>query len=118
MEAAIILSILSISICVLIGSLLNFQEENNSVLVVSDSTAESEADEETDYQAGFRQGYNAFKEQMDSPNIPSLPKTIKYLRDEGSDEGSIDQEQKAKGYVDGYHRAADSMHCPRQNYSH
>lgn len=104
-------TIATLIICVVVG---RFKKPQNlpKINAISEFSVES-ASEESDYQTGFKEGYNAFKDQMGLSSIPSLPKNIKYLRNE---EEEVDQEQRIKGYVDGYHRAADSMHCP--GYSH
>lgn len=70
--------------------------EGSNVIVVSN----------TAYEEGCMAGHQAFLKQV-GQYIP-MPKSAKYSKDMGVDE----QEEFNKGYVDGYHRAAESLHCP------
>lgn len=58
----------------------------------------------TSYDEGYYNGYHAFLEQFEI-EVPKT-KTIKYLS------YAKDKEDMQRGYVDGYHKAAESIHCP------
>jgi hypothetical protein len=63
----------------------------------------------TAYENGRVAGHYAFLKQV-GQYIP-MPKAAKYSVNMGDDE-----EEFNKGYVDGYHRAAESLHCPREDH--
>lgn len=68
-------------------------------------------DVETDYQIGFKEGFSAFINQTQT-YIPSPSgAVVSYSSYKVEDEES--QEQKTRGYIDGYHRATSLVHCPR-----
>jgi hypothetical protein len=73
--------------------------------------------EESAYQAGFREGFFAFMKQTGqyTPSLNTTSAIYEYTKSkyEKKDE---DNEENLQGYVDGYHKATESMHCPR--YSH
>lgn len=60
----------------------------------------------TAYEHGRMTGHHAFLNQT-GQYIP-MPKIASY-----SSKIEDDEEEFSKGYVDGYHRAAEMMHCPR-----
>lgn len=62
----------------------------------------------TPYRAGYERGYASFLRQM-GEDVP-LPAAVKYTSLDGHDSS----EEESRGYVDGYHRAADLMYCPRR----
>lgn len=81
--------------------------------------------QETDYQAGFRDGFYAFIEQsgqyvagFSSNSNRPVYKYTSSSNDEDQEETSNSSDQRIQGYIDGYHKAADSMSCPRSGYSH
>ena len=69
--------------------------EDSSVVVVNN----------TAYEEGRMAGHYAFLKQ--TGQYMPMQKSAKYSKDMGDDE-----EEFNKGYVDGYHRAAESFHCP------
>lgn len=62
---------------------------------------------ETPYRSGYRRGYESFLEQMGEE--VRLPR-VRYVSNTGHE---VSSEDELRGYVDGYHRAAASVHCPR-----
>lgn len=64
----------------------------------------------TPYRYGFLRGQRNFMLQMGLEDVPSLPPVARYASSESS---GFDSEEEGRGYVDGYHRAADMMYCPR-----
>lgn len=69
---------------------------------------QEEAQVESAYEAGYESGYRAFMMQMGKKVAPVARYAV--LKDSFSPE---DGEEMDRGYVDGYHRAADSFVCPR-----
>ena len=68
----------------------------------------------SDYDFGYKMGYNSLLIQMGQK---TKFKDVRYTSDGGPDR---DSEESSKGYVDGYHRAADEVSrllnctgCPR-----
>lgn len=61
------------------------------------------------YESGFNRGYNAFMAQMGEES--SEKRVFKYTKFEKEIENS--EEEELKGYVDGYHKAAELQYCPR-----
>lgn len=93
------------TICLLLAVIFNYkQKEKLNKLEI----------ENTPYQDGYEQGFNAFCNQMGiEPKYKPKP-SIQYtsmIKEET-------EEDQLKGYVDGYHRASSSMYCPRSNYSY
>lgn len=64
----------------------------------------------TAYEQGFATGYQAFLNQIGRPD-PSPIKIAKY-----SSNVPEDEDEKMRGYVDGYHKATESFNCPRSAY--
>jgi hypothetical protein len=118
------------SFCLAAGVLAYFlgsafvQRHKASPNVVSEASSSSSSSEEvsseveseepielepaTSYEVGYDRGYRAFLEQQ-GVAIPVL-KVARYAT---SLEGELDEEQASRGYADGYHRAGESLHCPR-----
>lgn len=71
------------------------------------SEVEVVSNKETPYETGYRTGYRAFQLQMGQ----EAPRLVKYTSSSETVESL--GEDASKGYVDGYHRAADSYVCPR-----
>jgi hypothetical protein len=74
------------------------------------------------YKIGYKRGYDNFmKTSVDSKDDESA---VEYTSNEEEDkdkdkidlESEVVQEIISKGYVDGYHKAGESLHCPRSNY--
>lgn len=72
------------------------------------------------YKIGYKRGYDNFmKTSVDSKNDDSA---VEYTSNKEKDKDKIDLESEVvqeiimKGYVDGYHKAGESLHCPRNNY--
>lgn len=68
------------------------------------------------YEAGYKRGYTNFMQQHN--NSGDL---VQYTYTSNESEKTIEenesyQELISKGYVDGYHKAGDSLHCPRYDY--
>lgn len=69
---------------------------------------------ESAYAEGYERGYRALMEQM-GQELPAPPpkRSVKYLS-----MNPEEKEETLKGYVDGYHTAADVYerlnHCPRE----
>lgn len=59
------------------------------------------------YDHGYARGYASFLRQM-GEDVP-MPVAVRYVVEDGHDVG----EEEMRGYVDGYHRAADRGVCPR-----
>lgn len=59
------------------------------------------------YRYGYVSGYRSFLEQ-EGMEVPSS-RVVMYATD------SMDEEY-SRGYVDGYHRATEAVHCPRCAY--
>lgn len=79
-------------------------EDNQSSQIVEDS-----------YQLGYNDGYRAFLIQMGTKE-EDLPKVARYTTNTSSNDlVDVDEEEKSRGYADGYHKAADSIYCPRFN---
>ena len=111
----------TIAILCIIFVLSFMAARQNNDLVVPDKAVEtivnndpvfSEATD--DYEVGFREGFVTFLNQSQI-YIPMPPTEIvvAYTSDLEEDRQATNKEQKLKGYVDGYHRAASSSHCPR-----
>ena len=72
------------------------------------------------YQSGYEKGYYAFliQNEQDPKKISAYTSSVE---DVFNDQNSEDyKEAVEKGYVDGYHKACDSVHCPspRQIITH
>jgi len=74
--------------------------------VVDKSEAIVEADS---YRKGYMRGYHAFLAQTGTYMPP--PVAIAYTS--SHPDVPEDQDRDMKGYVDGYHKAAESFQCPR-----
>jgi len=79
----------------------------------------SEAKIKTDYQIGFEEGFNAFINQSGEVGLPYPPLEFvaKYSNEFNNNTeyqytSSYSNEEKNKGYVDGYHRATKALNCP------
>lgn len=69
------------------------------------------------YKLGFEQGKMAFFKQINEPIQNSEIKKEEYtVLIESQEQQKEYDEAISKGYVDGYHKAADSIHCPRCVY--
>lgn len=77
----------------------------------------------TDYQIGFEEGFNAFINQFGGENLsyPPIESIAKYATETNDSVATYqytsssysNENEKSQGYVDGYHRAANSLNCPR-----
>lgn len=70
------------------------------------------------YEAGYKRGYVNFMQQHVKT---SSEEAIQYTYTSSEDESKIENDQNyqeiiSKGYVDGYHKAGESQHCPRYEY--
>lgn len=64
------------------------------------------------YSTAYMRGYNAFLSQVGRPDLISNQKT--YIAYVGEQSNSADDEDADnRGYADGYHKASDSINCPR-----
>ena len=64
---------------------------------------------ETSYEVGYKQGYRALLVQM-GQDVPPVERYVSI------DSGELDEESASRGYVDGYHKASESLVCPRCSY--
>lgn len=121
MKKLVFSSIAILCIIFVLSFMASNQARRNNDLVVPDKAVEtivnngpafSEATD--DYEVGFREGFVTFLNQSQI-YIPMPPTEIvvAYTSDLEEDQQTTNKEQKLKGYVDGYHRAASSSHCPR-----
>lgn len=70
------------------------------------------------YEAGYKRGYVNFMQQHAKT---SSEEAVQYTYTSNEDESKIENDQNyqeiiSKGYVDGYHKAGESQHCPRYEY--
>lgn len=72
------------------------------------------------YELGYQEGYRAFlsqqslEMQIQGVDVPSDVKDVVYVVghvDVGGDVGVEDEELRGRGYMDGYHRASESVGC-------
>lgn len=77
--------------------------------VIDKSTIVDEAVD--DYAAAYNKGYNAFLNQMGRSDLVSEQKVYTAYMPSGNEEQ--DEEAAGRGYADGYHKASDSIYCPR-----
>jgi hypothetical protein len=70
------------------------------------------------YDVGYKKGYNNFMKT----SVDTEDKVTTEYTSNVEDQSKIDleseevQEIMMKGYVDGYHKAGESLHCPRNHY--
>jgi hypothetical protein len=91
------------------------KEETNQKDIINQNTFSNEYYEEDynydsdsdSYKIGYNQGYNAFMAQIGKSEKKLKTYTV------STGKSIIIQEDLDQGYVDGYHKAADSMTCPR-----
>jgi len=74
------------------------QQENNIIEV--EETPNS-------YTIGYDKGYRSFLEQNGRVDLSPVKKYTVYVEQE------LEKDEVDRGYVDGYHRAADTIYCPR-----
>ena len=74
------------------------QQENN--IVEFEETPNS-------YTIGYDKGYRSFLEQNGRVDLSPVKKYTAYVEQE------LEKDEVDRGYVDGYHRAADTIYCPR-----
>lgn len=70
--------------------------------------SEEKVVEMTPYRYGFLRGERSLLMQMGVEDLPPLPAVARYVSSGSDPEG-----EEIRGYVDGYHRAAGSMYCPK-----
>lgn len=73
-----------------------------------DVVVESSSVPVSPYRVGYERGRASFLRQM-GEDVP-LPPAVKYANLDGHEVS----EEEGRGYVDGYHRAAELMYCPRR----
>lgn len=97
------------------------------VRTLADATAQAPAPA---YRQGYEKGYYAFLTQSGSYTPPPQALTSVYtvansepvavapdaLTDDLDFAGVDSADAYDRGYTDGYHKATESMHCPRYNY--
>ena len=76
-------------------------------VVESPSLPEPVVVSESPYAHGYERGRASFLLQM-GEDVP-MPPAVRYVT--GLEPHEVSEEEM-RGYVDGYHRAADGMHCP------
>jgi hypothetical protein len=59
------------------------------------------------YTIGYDKGYKSFLEQNGRVDLSPVKKYTAYVEQE------LEKDEVDRGYVDGYHRAADTIYCPR-----
>lgn len=74
--------------------------------------------DQTPYRQGYDKGYYAFLAQMGEYVPPTHVAAYTVDTPAAVDEPAEDADTRTydQGYVDGYHRATESFHCPRSNY--
>lgn len=82
----------------------NVSSNNQIEYYEEDYNYDSDSDS---YKIGYNQGYNAFMSQIGKSEKKLKTYTV------STGESVIIQEDLDQGYVDGYHKAADSITCPR-----
>ena len=102
----IFLGLSGLALVVFLGSFLfvgeSPREDSPEVVVLEESFT-------TPYRHGYDRGYASFLRQM-GEEAP-MPVAARYAT--GLDEHEVSEEE-GRGYVDGYHRAADGFVCPRE----
>ena len=100
----------------IVDSKINSFVENNVDVLEDQSLPESFGDVESEaYSFGFKKGRDAFIIQSKDPN--GLPPTTKeeyavFIEKYDDKEKEYYQEAMLRGYVDGYHKATETMYCP------
>jgi len=84
-----------------------------------ESFVESESIEEAAYKIGYSQGEKAFQLQTTG----STEESTNFKEEQYTVAFELSPEQKknydeivAKGYVDGYHKSSENVHCPGKTY--
>ena len=101
---ALTFSFLFVVFC-LVGSRESVVVEEVAVSESSEDSIDSLEVEDDAYSYGFRRGRACFLVQMGEE--VSVPDSARYVVD-----GHWSEEEVGRGYVDGYHRAADTFSCP------
>jgi hypothetical protein len=112
------------------------QHKDYSIKELKDSLSQDSAEENKDksqiyhldedqteiaYKIGYKRGYDNFMNtSVDSKDESAVEYTSNEDKDKDKDKIDLDseivQEIIMKGYIDGYHKAGESLHCPRNNY--
>jgi hypothetical protein len=95
----------------LVAVFMNTGKAPPAVPVVQESVKEP-VERMTPYQYGYLKGKRNLMIQMGIGDVAPLPSVAEYATSESSSEES-QEEEELKGYVDGYHRAAELMFDPR-----
>ena len=69
----------------------------------------------TAYEEGYEKGYWAFLSQTGtySPMAKPERRSVAAMYATNISEAEITDKERQQGYVDGYHKATESFHCPR-----
>lgn len=94
--------------------------EVDQTVVVPDQYAVEPLDAQA-YRVGYLHGQNALFTQMNKPeelHVFHATPQVQYtaIQDAPEEERTRYSEIMTQGYIDGYHRASDSMSCPRREY--
>lgn len=108
------------------------QHKDYSIKELKDSLSQDSAEENKDksqiyhldedqteiaYKIGYKRGYDNFMNtSVDSKDESAVEYTSNEDKDKIDLDSEIVQEIIMKGYIDGYHKAGESLHCPRNNY--
>lgn len=77
-------------------------------------TEEEEDQRKIAYKIGYKKGYNNFmKTSVDIKDEESIIEYTSNKEEIVNSETEIIQEIMMRGYVDGYHKAGESLYCPR-----
>jgi hypothetical protein len=67
---------------------------------------------ESAYERGQEAGREAALRQFGVPITEAPVKIYSYTTTNGAHENGEEKEEESRGYVDGYHRALDTIYCP------
>jgi len=85
------------------------KQKANSVALSTEKNIVEAEETPTSYTIGYDKGYKAFLEQNGRVDLSPNKKYTVYVEQE------LEKDEVDRGYVDGYHRASETIYCPRHN---